>query len=64
MAMRCSVIVDKPVMELASVVLKEIIEAIIALRKSGMPLLLSMQFAGNALTVSDQSLKKKRNRPA
>ncbi|NTW82482.1 MAG: ABC transporter ATP-binding protein [Chlorobiaceae bacterium] len=49
------VILDEPSMGLAPLVLKEVFEAIVTLRKSGMTILLSEQFARNALSVSDKA---------
>ncbi|NTW56292.1 MAG: ABC transporter ATP-binding protein [Chlorobiaceae bacterium] len=48
-------ILDEPSLGLAPIVLKEVFEAIIALRNSGMTILLSEQFARNALAVSDRA---------
>ncbi|TLU86131.1 MAG: ABC transporter ATP-binding protein [Chlorobium sp.] len=49
------VILDEPSMGLAPLVLKEVFEAIVTLRKSGMTILLSEQFARNALSVTDSA---------
>ncbi|NTU97021.1 MAG: ABC transporter ATP-binding protein [Chlorobiaceae bacterium] len=49
------VILDEPSLGLAPIVLKEVFEAIVGLRRAGTTILLSEQFAKNALAVSDRA---------
>ena len=49
------VVLDEPSMGLAPVLVREVFKAIEALRKSGMTILISEQFARSALAVSDRA---------